>query len=198
MTLRPLAALAAAAVAIASLCAGPASAATSTSGSVTPVSSFSVSRYLGHWYQIADIPQWYEALCSRNTNATYSLNSDGTVKVVNRCTSAWGSTLTVNGGAKPVDSSVPASLEVSFLNVFGRQLYFGSANYVVIAVAPDYSWAVVGEPNHQSGYVLSRTPTLSASVTAQAKAALTAAGYQLSSFRYTPQDSGAASSARMG
>ena len=34
-------------------------------------------------------------------------------------------------------------------------------DYWVIGLGPDYSWAVVGTPNRQFLWILSRTPTLS-------------------------------------
>ena len=45
------------------------------------VENFDVARYMGSWYEIARLPQWFE----RNMNAVkaeYTLQSDGTVKIV--------------------------------------------------------------------------------------------------------------------
>ena len=46
------------------------------------VENFDVARYMGTWYEIARLPQWFE----RNMNAVkaeYTLQPDGTVKIVN-------------------------------------------------------------------------------------------------------------------
>ena len=43
-----------------------------------------LQRYAGTWHEIARLPQWFQRGCY-NSTATYSLNDDGSVKVVNRC-----------------------------------------------------------------------------------------------------------------
>ena len=48
------------------------------------VDQVDLQRYAGTWYEIARLPQWFQRGCYDST-ATYSLNDDGTVKVVNRC-----------------------------------------------------------------------------------------------------------------
>jgi apolipoprotein D and lipocalin family protein len=168
-----------------------------SSGQVAAYANLDVEKYLGQWYQIADIPQFYDIACTSNTIATYSLNADGTIKVFNRCTNPFGGTSTITGAAKPADQAVPAALTVSFLNFFGKQLYAPGANYVVMDVAPDYSWAVVGHPDHQSAYILSRQPSLSADKLAAAKSVLTQGGYDLCALRFTPQTGGSSSTAKL-
>lgn len=44
------------------------------------VAHVDLKRYAGTWYEQARIPFYWDQGCSR-TNATYSLNADGTVKV---------------------------------------------------------------------------------------------------------------------
>ena len=48
------------------------------------VDQVDLQRYAGTWYEIARLPQWFQRGCYDST-ATYSLNDDDTVKVVNRC-----------------------------------------------------------------------------------------------------------------
>ncbi|MGB1923486.1 MAG: lipocalin family protein [Alcanivorax sp.] len=48
------------------------------------VDQVDLQRYSGTWYEIARLPQWFQRGCYDST-ATYSLNEDGTVRVVNRC-----------------------------------------------------------------------------------------------------------------
>ena len=50
---------------------------------VTPVRDFDANRYLGKWYEIARFDFFFEKGLN-NVTAEYSLNEDGTVRVVNR------------------------------------------------------------------------------------------------------------------
>jgi apolipoprotein D and lipocalin family protein len=43
-----------------------------------------LSRYAGVWYEIASFPQRFQAGCA-DTKAVYTLQSDGTVAVLNSC-----------------------------------------------------------------------------------------------------------------
>ncbi|MFI7587919.1 lipocalin family protein [Spongisporangium articulatum] len=173
------------AVAGLALTAAPASAAGS---GIVPVAQVDVNRYLGTWKQIADIPQWYEALCVRDVTANYSLNADGTVKVVNTCTGPLNSTIKTVGGARVLDPGTNAKLQVSFVKVLGKQVYTGSTpNYVIIGLADDYSWAVVGDPSRSSAYILSRTPTLTGDKLEAARDALRRSGYDPDKLKPTKQ-----------
>jgi lipocalin len=51
---------------------------------VTTVSNLVLDRYLGRWYEIARIDNRFERGIS-NAFAEYSLNPNGTIKVVNSC-----------------------------------------------------------------------------------------------------------------
>ena len=50
---------------------------------IEPVTGFDQSRYLGTWYEIARLDHSFERGLSEVT-ATYDLNSDGSIKVLNR------------------------------------------------------------------------------------------------------------------
>jgi apolipoprotein D and lipocalin family protein len=170
---------------------GTAIAATPAPAPIVPVPSVTVQQYLGTWKQIADIPQFYEVFCTKNVTAQYSLNPNGTVAVHNTCAGPFGTTIVTDGAARVLDTTSNAQLQVSFINLFGTQIFSGTTpNYVIIGLATDYSWAVVGDPNRASAYVLSRTATLSAAKTAEAKAALVRSGYDPCSLKTTIQDGG--------
>jgi Lipocalin-like domain len=60
----------------------------------------------------------------------------------------------------------------------------------VLAVDPDYTWALVGNPNHRSLWILAKTPTLPDATLASIKSQATAAGYDVSkliTIPYEPQ-----------
>jgi apolipoprotein D and lipocalin family protein len=50
---------------------------------VTAVRGLDLNRYIGRWYEIACFPSQFQPKNGANTRATYTLNPDGTVKVLN-------------------------------------------------------------------------------------------------------------------
>lgn len=121
---------------------------------IQPVSTFSLDRYLGTWYEIARLDHSFERNLSHVT-AQYELNSDGSVKVTNRgyhtTKQSWKTAI---GKAMFVGEPFIGHLKVSFFGPF-------YASYVVFQLDPDYQTALV--TSHDSSYVwlLSRTPALS-------------------------------------
>ncbi|GHJ10471.1 hypothetical protein TPA0907_48380 [Micromonospora humidisoli] len=159
-------------------------------GPLTPVADVDVERYVGDWYQVAAIPAIFEIQCYKNVTARYDVQPDGTIGVRNSCRTIVGTTSAVTGRARSENPPADSALTASFLKLGGKWIYLGGPNYVVIGLDPDYRWAVVGDPDRSSGFVLSREPALTGAQTAAAKAALTANGYDLCDFRTTRQDGG--------
>ena len=120
---------------------------------VTPVKPFSINRYLGTWYEIARLDHSFERGLT-HISATYTLNDDGSVKVINRGFSKeankWKE---AEGKAKFVGISNTANLKVSFFGPF-----YGS--YVVFYLEPDYSTALVSGYNTDYFWLLSRNKSL--------------------------------------
>ena len=122
------------------------------------VEALDVERYMGKWYAIASIPTSFERQCVQGTTAEYTLLENGQVEVVNTCYDADGKVDVARGRAWIPDPKEPTKLKVSFVNILWFWLF--AAPYWVIDLAPDYSYAVVGHPSRQYGWILSRTPTL--------------------------------------
>jgi apolipoprotein D and lipocalin family protein len=118
------------------------------------VESVDLTQYAGKWYEIASYPTVFEAGCT-GTTAEYTLNDDGTVKVVNTCNigALDGPVNRIEGSARVADSTTNAKLKVTFFPPF-------EANYWIIALGSNYGYAVVGDPSRKFLWVLSRTPTL--------------------------------------
>ena len=106
--------------------------ASTLSGPLEPV-PVDLSRYLGTWNQVASIPAWFDLFCLRDTQARYTLNPDQTVRVFNTCSGPFGITVPIEGRARVADPVTNGALQVSFLSLFGFQLYFGGTNYVIAA-----------------------------------------------------------------
>jgi apolipoprotein D and lipocalin family protein len=122
-------------------------------GELEVVSSVDLSRYAGRWYEIARLPNRFEKKCADSVTATYTLRSDEKVDVVNRCRKANGKYTTATGKAKVVDKKTNAKLKVTFFWPF-----YG--DYWILDLGPNYEYAVVGAPNRDYLWILSRTPQL--------------------------------------
>lgn len=113
------------------------------------VRPFDPEKYLGKWYEIARLDYGFENNL-KNITAEYSLNDDGTIKVINRGYNfKKQKNAKVVGKAKFVGSHNEAKLKVSFFGPF----YSG---YNVIALDSDYQYALVAGKNLKYLWLLSR------------------------------------------
>jgi apolipoprotein D and lipocalin family protein len=114
---------------------------------------FSLQKYLGKWYEIARLDYKWERNLD-NVTAQYSLRPDGNIKVENKGYNVehagWEKSI---GKAKPVRDSTEAMLKVSFFGPF----YSG---YNVIAIDPDYKYALVAGESTKYLWILSREKTI--------------------------------------
>jgi apolipoprotein D and lipocalin family protein len=122
------------------------------------VPSVDLQKYMGTWYEIASFPQKFQKGC-HCTTAEYVMTDKGYVKVINTCRkdSPDGKIKVANGKAFIVAGSNNAKLRVQFFWPF-------RGDYWIIDLAPDYSYAVVGEPGRDYLWILSRTPELNESL----------------------------------
>lgn len=121
------------------------------------VKSFEKEKYLGKWYEIARMDFRFERNLN-NTTANYSVNSDGSIKVVNRgynyVKKEWKEAV---GKAKFVGDEKTAMLKVSFFGPF-----YGAYN--VIALDSEYKYALIAGKNLDYLWILSRETILPDSV----------------------------------
>lgn len=138
---------------------------------VQPVSGFEVDRYMGTWYEVARLDHRFERGLS-NVTASYSLQDDGTVRVVNRGFSLddqeWDDAI---GKASFVEATDLAYLKVSFFGPF-----YGA--YVVFELdQEDYQYAFVSGNTTSYLWLLSRTPTIDDALRARFIEKITALGF---------------------
>jgi apolipoprotein D and lipocalin family protein len=145
-----------------------------------------LNRYLGKWYEIARYPNRFESVCASDATAEYTMDAPGKIQVRNSCRKADGTERVSKGTAKVVDAATNAKLKVTFFWPF-----YG--DYWIVDLAPDYSYAVVGEPSRKYLWILSRTPDLPAAVYEKVTARLRDAGYDPARLVKTPQRNGRAS-----
>jgi apolipoprotein D and lipocalin family protein len=135
-------------------------------------------RYTGRWYE----QYRYEASFQKDMDevtADYSLNEDGTVKVVNRGrrNGKWKQS---TGKARIVEETRNARLKVSFFGPF-----YG--NYWVLDHADNYEWSIVGEPSGRYLWVLTREARPETQLLSALEARVKALGYDWSLVRRTRQ-----------
>ncbi|MFH1010654.1 MAG: lipocalin family protein [bacterium] len=118
-------------------------------------------RYMGTWYEIARLPNWFQKKCACDVTATYTMRDDGDIKVVNRCRKENGQIIEAEGRAKRASKDRPnTKLKVRFAPGFLSLFPFVWGDYWIINLAEDYSYAVIGEPARKYMWILSRTPTM--------------------------------------
>ena len=148
---------------------------------VKPVDKVDIQRYLGTWYEIARYPHSFEENCYAS-QADYTLRDDGNIRVVNRC---WlggfeGKLDEITGKAWIVDEVSQAKLRVQFFWPF-------SGEYWIIGLDPDYQYAIVGHPDREYLWILSRKPQMEAALYQQLVQKAVDQGYDSSRLIKTPQ-----------
>lgn len=153
------------AAACTTLAAGPLTTAAQAREPLPLVASVDPVRYMGTWYEITKLPNFFQRRCLSDTRATYALRPDGHIQVTNRCRTGGTAEApefdTATGQACALDAS-NAKLQVSFLPEALRWLPFGWGDYQVIALDADYRWVMVGEPGRRYLWILARQPALAA------------------------------------
>jgi apolipoprotein D and lipocalin family protein len=142
-----------------------------------------LQRYMGRWYIIANIPYFAEN-GKVMTRDEYALRPDGKIDndyVFRR--SFDGSDASWHGVATVVPGTNNAQWIVRFWGVL-------DADYLVLDVAPDYSWALIGHPQRKYGYVFSRQPRMDDALYKQLLGKLGGYGYTTSRLQKVPQHPG--------
>jgi apolipoprotein D and lipocalin family protein len=138
-------------------------------------------RYMGTWHEVARLPFRFQSQCVSDVTATYTLQDDGTVLVVNRCRTKDGTTSEAKGIAKRARPEGPSTkLKVRFAPSWLSALPFVWGDYWILLLAPDYSYAVVGEPGRRYLWILSRTPSMDDVTYRSVLEQLKATGYDVS------------------
>ena len=149
---------------------------------VHAVDALDIDRYAGQWHEIAHLPVSFQKKCVADITATYGLRQDGRISVRNRCRTGEGDYLQADGVARPV-AGQPGQLEVRFAPDWLSWVPLVWADYWVIALDPEYQWAVVGEPDRKYLWILSREPRMDRALFEQLKARAEQMGYDLAPLR---------------
>lgn len=164
----------------------PLLAACATGSDVPPpetVERVDLSRYMGKWYEIAKLPNSFQNQCVGNTTAEYRLRDDGRVDITNRCMTKNGDVDVASGIARR-NGDDNARLEASFFNILGWRPVWG--DYWIIGLDRGYDWAIVGHPEREYGWILSRAPRLTDTTRERIDRLLREQGYDPTRFVETP------------
>jgi apolipoprotein D and lipocalin family protein len=158
-----LLALTSARTARAGTAAGPADGAPLMRAPLQVVAPVDLKRYAGVWHEQARLPNRFERKCTGPVSAEYTPLADGTVEVRNRCVLADGHVDQSVGSARvvPVVGQPGAGrLAVRFAPAWLSWLPIVWGDYWILKLDRDYQVALVGTPDREYLWVLSRAPRL--------------------------------------
>lgn len=116
------------------------------------IGDVNLEKYMGTWLEMARKPAFFQKSCVQS-KAEYRLEYEGStpvVKIKNICVKKDGEVSQVQGKAK-VKSPRALSVKFSiFMNLFNK------TNYEILFVDTDYEVAVVGSPDKEYLWILSR------------------------------------------
>jgi apolipoprotein D and lipocalin family protein len=113
--------------------------------------SIDKARFAGRCYEHARMPSFFQKGCT-DTTATYTLNADGELDVVNRC---------LKDGA---ESSVKGTMWISDPNESGKltlQLFWPIRSQMWVLEHDDaYEYVLLGTPDESKAWVFTRHPAI--------------------------------------
>jgi apolipoprotein D and lipocalin family protein len=130
-----------------------------------------LKRYMGRWWVIANIPYWAEngKLASADV---YALRPDGKIDNVFVYRKQFGQAeKRLNAVATVQPGTRNTHWKIAFLGGLLR------ADYLVLEVAPDYSWALIGQPSRKLAWVFAREQRMDDARLAQLSARFAKYGY---------------------
>lgn len=148
-------------------------------GTLPTAEHVDLARYQGTWFEIARLPLFFENKCVAGVTANYTLLPDGKIDVVNRCTKADGKVNVSKGTIALADKAGPPSkLKVTFFWPL-------SGDYWILDLDPDYRWAVVGTPDRENLWILSRSPRIDPSIVDRILTEAKSEGFNTAKMIYT-------------
>ncbi|MES2184728.1 MAG: lipocalin family protein [Pseudomonadota bacterium] len=125
-----------------------------------------LQRYSGKWYELARLPNSFQRNCAGDVTADYELGREGRMTVVNQCTRKDGSVDVSTGEARQ-----PAAIALAGPGAPGQgmlQVRFAPrwlswvpavwGDYWILALDEGYETALVGTPDRDYLWLLSRAP----------------------------------------
>jgi len=115
------------------------------------VQNIDLARYQGRWYSVYEFYAWFQDGCNC-TKAEYSIIAGGKIEVNNSCYRE-GTISAASAIAWPINDGDNSKIYVKFSP-------FSKGKYYIISLDKDYQHALVGTPDRNYLWVLSRTTTI--------------------------------------
>ncbi|WP_187290175.1 lipocalin family protein [Terriglobus saanensis] len=151
------------------------------SQTVTPVPKLDLYKFTGTWYEIARYPNKRQKHCTSDATILIA-KGDKTdhIQIVSSCETKTPYADVKNGTGKAQDKSGDGKLKVSYMWPF-------TSKYWVLGYGENYSWLLIGSPNHKNLWILSKTPSLKPELLSEIQARATAEGFSLAKLVITRQ-----------
>jgi apolipoprotein D and lipocalin family protein len=146
------------------------------------VSNLDLHKFQGVWYEIAHNPWFPEDNCFAMI-AHYKLIEDNKIEVTNICRKHGfdGEISKITGNAWLVEPMITSKWEVQFIWPF-------ILDYWVIDLEENYNYAVIGEPDKENFWILSRKPIMETGLLTKIIEKTKMKGYDLSNLILMPHD----------
>jgi apolipoprotein D and lipocalin family protein len=146
-----------------------------------PLADVDLPRFMGRWWVIANIPYFAEK-GKVATADIYELRPDGRIGNVYAYRKAFDKPeKTMNGVASVVPGTNNAQWEIAF---FGGLV---KADLLILEVAPDYSWALIGHPKRNMAWIFAREQAMDDATYQQLRAKFSVWGYDPAKLQRVPQ-----------
>lgn len=137
-----------------------------------PINKLDLKKYSGTWYSLYSIPTIFDK-GSRETTTKYTLNKDGFYNVFTTYKkSNEEKVYSRNSKMFPSEDGDNGELQAQFVWPI-------KVDYWIIELADDYSYVVVGHPNHKFLFIMSRNQTMPKKTHDEIVARCKAKGYEV-------------------
>ena len=144
-----------------------------------------LERYMGRWHVIARVDYFGERgdVASEDD---YALDDDGNVATVYRYRKSFDT------GANVRTLRSTGLVQPGTGNAYWRIRFFGffKADYLVLEVADDYSWALIGQPGRKLGWIFGREAVMPDAIYADLLGKMQGYGYDPATLLRVPQVEG--------
>ncbi len=117
-----------------------------------------IDKYLGVWYEIARKPSTFQSKCKRDVVAVYTYNENGNLSINNQCLDRSGKIKQSSAEAFVENSPFNSKYKISFLPESIRWIPMVRGDYWILKIDANYQMALVGEPERNYLWLLSRNP----------------------------------------
>ncbi|KAJ9548486.1 hypothetical protein OSB04_021029 [Centaurea solstitialis] len=151
------------------------------------VTGVDLERCMGRWYEIASFPFRFQPKNGIDTRATYTLNQDGTLHVLNE-TWSDGKRASIEGSAYKADpKSDEAKLKVRFYVPPFLPIVPLTSDYWILYLDDNYQYALIGQPSRKYLWILCRQNHLDEEIYNQLVRKAEEEGYDVSKLKKTTQ-----------